>query len=309
MIRHALRLAALALLPSAAIAADAGATLRSKGVELCFGRVYDAGHMTRHKRQPLSAIHVFKSFTMDPLSEDKPVPREKMIAADEHVSKAWIIRRARDGKLDDVQFPCSEIKPSVFECSRGDEEFPVRRLELRASGDKVFARSGLDTKEVYRLESRPLAECLAWRDKARPDWVGKSQPLRLRFAERAPVCHAAAGTPKLALRTLRPVETEASDHVPHSMLRVTLALTLADGTTRVRHTRCDSSGYDYWCQYGHGVVHLAPAGDRAIAVFEGPHEPRASEPSPFEQFFGVTLKPEQRRFVVEERDDAVCPQD
>jgi hypothetical protein len=168
MIRGGLLLAALVLLPSAALAADAAGALRRGGVELCFGRVYGADHMKRHKRQPLSAIHVFKSFTMDPLREDKPVPREKMIASDNQASKVSIVRRARDGKIDDVELPCDETKPNVFVCSPDSEQLADLRLELRAKGELVHARSGLDTKEVYRLAPRPLAECLAWRDKARP---------------------------------------------------------------------------------------------------------------------------------------------
>jgi hypothetical protein len=112
----------------------------------------------------------------------------------------------------------------------------------------------------------------------------------------------------MSFRVDRPVEIDASDLVAHTMFRATVALKLRDGTARIRHVRCDSGGYDFWCQSGHGAIHVAPVGDRRLAVFEGSFEARAGARSPVEIFFDATLKPEERRFVVEERDDAVCPQ-
>jgi hypothetical protein len=308
------RSAALALLllaPAAAQAADAGAALRTRGTEFCFGRVYDAAHMAQHKRQPYAAIHVFKSFTDDPLSEDKPVTREERIAQAKKngMMSISVVRRDRAGKSDDAWLGCGESR-GRFQCSMSSEEYAHLNLELRPSGDGFLATSGLDREEVYRLAPLPMSQCLAARDAARPAWVGKSPPLRVRFAERAPVCLAAEGRGQVARVTLlihRPTEIDPSPMVPHSMLRATVTMTLKDGTTRARGTRCDSGGYRYWCQNGYGEVYLVPAGERAITMFEV-NAGDGNDKGAMETFFGLTLPKDERSFRLEEAELSACPQ-
>jgi hypothetical protein len=306
----ALLISACAGMP-AALAADPGAALRTRGTEFCFGRVYDAAHMARHKRQPFSAMHVFKSFTDDPLSEDKPVAREERIARDKKngMMSVTVVRRDRAGKSDDVWLGCGESR-GRFQCSMSSEEFAHLNLELRPSGDGFLATSGLDRKEVYRLAPLPMSECLAARDAARPAWVGKGAPLRVRFAERAPVCLTAEGRGEVArvtLRILRPAEIDPSPMIPETKLRAIVTMRLADGTTRMRGTRCDSGGYRYWCQSGHGYVNIAPAGERAITMYEE-RAGDGKDKSEMEAFFDLTLPRTERRFRLEEAELSACPE-
>jgi hypothetical protein len=314
-IRLAIVAFAVSAASSAAQGADAVAALRARGHEFCFGRTYDTSDMALH-RQRLSAFFLFRDFSPDPLSEDKPIPREQLIAIDRSSKHRTVevLRQSWAGRVTHTVVECEDVR-GEFTCS-GTSADEDTVLESRPSRHSLIVKNGLET-DRYRLQPRPISTCLAWRDRARPSWVGKGPPLRVRFAEHAPACfmrdydarhlakHPNQAVTSIAVRINRPVEIDESDHVRHTMLRVTLSLKLRDGTPAVRDTRCDGSGYDFSCQYGEGAVYLAPAGDRSIMMFERRGDEHRDK-GPMETFFGVRLGRGDRVFRLDGRSDTAC---
>jgi hypothetical protein len=308
--------AVYALLQGPAVAQDALSALRSRGEEFCFGRTHDAAQLARNKRQALSGLFVFRDFSGDPLSEDKPMTREQSMAREQKAARPTfdVIRRYRGGRIKHSDGTCEVTRDGV-DCSPDSEELAEFALELRASGDKLVAKNGMDEKVAYRLERLPLSTCRNWRDRARPEWVGTGQPLRVRFAERAPVCfgqdfdsskHPKRTVAGVAVRINRPVEIDPDEKIPFTMFRATISVKLKNGTTRVRHTRCDSGGYYFWCQHGQGAIRLATAADRGIRMFSQANPYTTQKRTEMEEFFDLPLGGKQQTFHLVERDDPKC---
>jgi hypothetical protein len=307
--------------PDAATAesADAAQILKSRGESFCFGRAYSTDHMARRKRQTLSALFIFKDFSPDPLSEDKPVAPERLIADDKAAGEIAfsVLRRYRDGRMAHFTSECEESSDGWIECPAAGElaEFG---LALRPDAGGLAVRYSIDGGARYRLERLPLSTCLGWRDRARPPWVGKGLPLRARFAERAPVCfgldrdarylgdHPGERIASARLRINRPTEIDPNDKVTFTMLRITASIRLRDGTVSVRHARCDSAEYAFWCQYGDGAIRLKPADDRGITLFDRKDREIPQDKTEMEAFFGLSLGGRNQSLHLAERDDAQC---
>jgi hypothetical protein len=303
-------------LSAAQEATGALAVLRGRGDEFCFGRTYGVSHMAQRRQQRLSAFFLFNDFSPDPLSEDKPIPRERLIAIDKRKQHRAleVLKRDRAGRISRTDVDCEELD-GEFTCSSSaaDEEAV---LEVSPSRNALAVKNGLE-RQRYRLHALPIGTCLAWRDRARPNWVGKGPPLRVRFAEQAPTCfmreyearhlakHPNQNVVSAAIRINRPIEIDDSDLVRHTMLRVTLSLKLKDGTLKARDTRCDGRGYDFACQYEEGAVYLAPAGERSILMFERRPEDHYDK-SPIEAFFGVHLGRGDQAIRLDARSDTAC---
>lgn len=306
----------ICLMPVTAFAADDVASiLRDRGEEFCFGRTFDGVDLARNRRQKLSALFVFRDFSVDPLSEDKPLTREQAKALEQKAARPTlnIVRQYRNGSVKHSESAC-ESGDTMLDCSPDSEELADYALELRAAAGKLIAKNGLEEKVTYQLEKMPMNACRGWRDRARPDWVGKGQPLRVRFADRAPVCYRfdrdASKRPgqkvvSIALKVNRPVEIDESEKVSFTMLRVTASVKLKDGTLRTRHARCDSAEYHFWCQYGYGAIRLAALEDRALRLFNGPSS-RPGERPEIETFFDLALGADDRIFRLTERDNGQC---
>src|SRR5262245_58617357 len=171
----------LALLVTAACAASAAScaadradaldALRRRGDEFCFGRTYDASHMARHGSQRLSAFFLFRDFSPDPLSEDKPIPRERLIAIDKGARhrKLDVLKRDRAGPIKHTELTCEAIDRE-FACSGESGEGEYAALEVRTSRNALLVKNGLES-DRYTLGLLPISTCLAWRDRARPKWV------------------------------------------------------------------------------------------------------------------------------------------
>jgi hypothetical protein len=294
---------------------DALDALRERGKEFCFGRINSSAHMARHKQQRLSAFFLFRDFSPDPFAENKPIPRERLIVIDKSSAprKIDVVSRNRAGRISHWDLDCEETN-GEFTCS-GSSADEDSVLEIRPSKGALLVKNGLEEAR-YRLVPLPVSTCLAWRDRARPSWVGQGPPLRVRFAEHAPACfmreydvqhlarHPGQRVAAVAAKILRPVEIDERDQVRHTMLRATLSLRLRDGTLVERHTRCDGAGYDFWCQYGHGSVHLAPAGDRSIMMFDRQSNDR--DENQMELFFGAPLGRKGQIFRLDARSDTPC---
>lgn len=294
---------------------DALDALRARGKEFCYGRIYSSAHMARHRQQRLSAFFLFRDFSPDPFAEDKQIPRERLIAIDKSSvpRKIDVVSRNRAGRTSHWDLDCEETD-GEFTCagSSADEDSV---LEIRPSQRALLVKNGLEEAR-YRLVPLPVSTCLAWRDRARPSWVGQGPPLRVRFAEHAPACfmreydaqhlarHPSQRVAGVAAKVLRPVEIDQSDKVLHTMLRGTLSLRLRDGTLVKRHTRCDGAGYAFWCQYGQGSVHLAPAGDRSIMMFDRQSNDR--DENQMELFFGAPLGRKGQIFRLNAQSDTAC---
>jgi hypothetical protein len=309
-------LSILCILPVAhADAGDAAGALRDRGEEFCFGRSYDGAHLARNRRQKLLALFVYRDFSGDPLSEDKPLTRDQAKTRERNAARPTfnIIRQYRGGRIQRSESAC-ESDGDAIDCSPDSEELADYALVLRAAGDKLNAKNGQEQKTGYPLERMPMSVCRSWRDRARPGWVGKGQPLRVRFAERAPVCYRLdqdiskrprQNVVSIALRFNRPVEIDDNEKVAFTMLRVTASVKLKDGTVRSRDARCDSADYYFWCQYGYGAIRLAAIEDRAIHVFSGPKSSPSERPE-IEKFFDLPLGADDRAFRLTERDDETC---
>jgi hypothetical protein len=178
----------------AAIVATTGRALPyhfPRGVDACFGRVYDAAFLNAHPDHRVSELYVYRVFSPGMWNEDAR-PRAQQVAADRASSadlSVTILARFRDkpGAYDrDVicqsdgiagatcYSECDGARFSVYPDGRGivlDRSSSTSFVSLtglhagaRRGVRMNLAKAGVD----YRLDPMPIATCLAaYEDRAR----------------------------------------------------------------------------------------------------------------------------------------------
>ena len=148
-----------------------------RGVEACFGRVYDAAFLKAHPNHRFSELYVFRDFATGGPREDTRA-RAMQIAADRASTddlSVTIMARLRDKPgAYDRGVTCSSDGPAGATCSADCEGalFEVhpdgRGLVIDPSGTVSFVnfsgggRLRLKADGVdYRLEPMPIESCLA----------------------------------------------------------------------------------------------------------------------------------------------------
>jgi hypothetical protein len=155
-----------------------------RGVEACFGRVYDAAFLKAHPNHRISELYIYRDFSAGPPREDSR-PRAVQIAADRASPddlSVTVMARFRDmpGAYDrgvrcDSDGPagaschadCEGANFSVYPEGRGlmlDRNSSSSFVHLNGGGPQSTLSAMLRLKADgadYRLEPRPIAACLA----------------------------------------------------------------------------------------------------------------------------------------------------
>ena len=160
-------------------AEDAAQTLRDRGAEFCFGRVYNSAHLARNKRQNLSGAVCVQGFFQRSAQRRQAVHAR---AIDRDRAKSRAADRSHHSALS--RWPFQALRTALAtrpaaarSIARPTAKSSPRTRWISPAGDKLIAMNGLDDKVTYQLERLPLSACQTWRDRARPEWVGKGQPL------------------------------------------------------------------------------------------------------------------------------------
>jgi hypothetical protein len=340
--------AATLSLCSEATAQDAGRMLLDafpRGEEACYGRVYDAAHLARHPRQRMSAFHLFKSLTPDPMKEEGYRTPAAEIAHDRKETGArWlsVLVRFKDkpGKLYRQEVEC-QGNGEGFHCGR---DCDGGGFAARASGGRLFlsqdrAEQGLrlaaacdpdeegegmrlDPKEdatSWTLERLQMSACHAERDAARPPWAKAAGPLSERWVDRGGVCHGrsydAAHLGRHPEQKVVAVTLRTEDRVRHdgdiddfsTFVPVRLSAKLRDGTVVSRTARCTARDYVFACHDQHDAFTLARAGDKGLLVRDV-NATRTIDPQEnfLAKFLRADLGDDDRVFRLDERDDPIC---
>jgi len=178
--------------------------------EACFGRVYDRGHLASHPQQKATSFHVYRWLGQRPEAENwYAAEREE---ATRHFREegrfnveTYVAFRDRRGTFYNDLSCTSDNKGGItcaVDCDGGS--FNLKRenasaVTLTNNGfvlvggcgeevektQRVYFSPGQDDK-VFRLESKPLAACIAEKQKVTPIPAGK--PLRERFKEDEAFC-------------------------------------------------------------------------------------------------------------------------
>jgi hypothetical protein len=154
-----------------------------RGVEACFGRVYDHAFLAAHPGHRVSEIYVFRDFaTGGPRADARP--RAVQVAADRASRNlsVTVMARLRDkAGAYDRDVPCESLGPagascaadcegasfSIFPDGRGlviDRSSPASFVHFTGGGSSArlrFRKDGAD----YRLDPMPIEACLAAYDR------------------------------------------------------------------------------------------------------------------------------------------------
>jgi hypothetical protein len=178
--------------------------------EACFGRVYDRTHLASHPQQKATSFHVYRWLGRRQQAENwYPGERDegiKQFREDGRLNvEAYVAFRDRRGTFYN-DLSCTPDGRGILRCGVDCDggSFTLRRENANAvllnnngfvlvggcgeeveEGKEIYFRPGQDDK-VFRLESKPLAACLAEKQKVSPIPVGI--PLRERFKEDETFC-------------------------------------------------------------------------------------------------------------------------
>jgi hypothetical protein len=284
MRRVALPLAAALLLAAPASAQDKKSSPIPShlpvGVEACFGRSYDAAHLSAHPKQRVTSFHILRDFDPDRYLENEPRSRAELIGVDgdngDIALRAYLRLRDRKG-----------VYSNYFNCRRGEKGAVQCGIEcdggtflMRPSGgsllidnqgfvvvggcggsdedneNPVVVRPGADDK-TFRLDRQPLEQCTALRDAQRPAWAKLGAPLRERFAKDGALClvreyDAAhlASHPQQTVKRIAVLKTAAAGK-PHEPPQYNLSFRaeLKNGRKLEGATNCWPEDYSYACTH------------------------------------------------------------
>ena len=250
------------------------------GQEACFGRTYDAAHLKQHPKQRVTSFHLFRDFTPDATKEVPQETREKMIEQD------------GDGGMQVMAYVRFRDRPGLFfnglHCSRNSEggvrcgiDCDGGGFHLKPSGDSLLLENqgfvviggcgasedeaeqadqvlpGADDK-VFRLDRKPVAECLALEDSRKPAWAALGALLRERLDSDNAVCftrsYDAAHLSKHPKQTVKHIavlktkgDKRTEDDFPYYNL--VFRVELKDGKRAEKKTQCGADQYAFACTH------------------------------------------------------------
>jgi hypothetical protein len=249
------------------------------GIEACFGRVYDANHLSRHSKQRVTSFHIFRDFSPDPNSEVPPTSRKELIESDGSGVAVNITTfvRFRDRK---------GVYSNSLNCRRG-EGGKVRcgidcdggTFNLKTAGKSLIAENngfvvvggcgaseddmehpeyvspGVDDK-TFRLDPLAVPQCVALRDAQSPAWAKLGPSIRTRLDHAEAVCftrsydaghlasHPAQTVKRAAVIKTEGIRTENSDF---PFYKLVFRVELKDGRKFEKETTCAPDNYAYGC--------------------------------------------------------------
>lgn len=202
--------------------ADARKLIEKQG-KLCYGRVYDAAHLKGHPRQKMERLFIMIGKNRKSVYWDDPA-----LLRNEESPKVIAQRAAEDSLQAEIQIggvatikglsapleffgTCSDSEEKKgrlrcgMECDRGlGDAFAVDDTHLafddvpdtlfvfpedEEKGDAAIRKLTLGSDDKsFRLEARPLEECIKEADRTRPAWTQYGAPLRERLKADQPFC-------------------------------------------------------------------------------------------------------------------------
>lgn len=302
----ALAVALCALAPGSVCATAEGSPLPLHfpvGKNACFGRDYDARHLTDHPKQRVTSFYLFRDLTPDLAKEDRPdTAEERHIAsgADGNFSlMAYVRFRDKPGKLFWHSLGCHKAEDGRtrcgIDCDGGSFVLKPqdRSLLLENNGFTVvggcgeseeeaeqrdFVAPGADDK-LFRLEPRGVSACMAIRDSLKPAYAKLGTTLRERLAKDGAVCFERKyGDAHLANHPGQTVKRiavfKSADFKPLSdypAYELTFRIELKNGQRHEKKTSCSPDSYAYACTHDlkyeeQREFYLSRAGDNAIML-------------------------------------------
>ena len=200
---------------------DTEGLVRKQG-KLCFARVYDAAHLKSHPNQKMERLFIMVGkdrrsvYWEDPAlrgTEESPAARAKYIDGLDETGVQFGGVATFKGAPASQEFlgTCSrdEDKKGALRCGGdcdrgfGDVSMPdEKHLVFSGVPDTMFIYPEDEEKgaaatrrltlgsddQLFRLDARPLEECIAEANKTRPQWAQFGPPLRERFKADEPFC-------------------------------------------------------------------------------------------------------------------------
>jgi hypothetical protein len=247
--------------------------------EACFGRVYDAAHLSKHPKQRVTSFHLSREFKDDPYSEVEFLSEEDIKGADGEYGSvnvtAYVRFRDRKGVYTNG-LSCHKGHDGIVRCGVDCDggSFNLRSggqsLLLENNGFVVVGGCGASEDEheneehvlpgaddkLFRLDPKPVTACMAERAAMAPVWAKLGTPLRTRFKDNETLClsrtydaaHLAAH-PRQTVKRIAVLKTRDSLKEPGAQYyELTLRVETKSGKIFEGKTDCGPDSYAYGCQ-------------------------------------------------------------
>ncbi len=307
------------------------------GKEACYGRVYDANHLSRHPKQLVTSLHLFHNLEPDQDTEDEPITREELLkneAESSSINVSAFVRfknrkgvfwntlncnKSADGKLTRCGIDCDggsfTLQPRqqnlvltnegfvlIGGCGASEEEYDNQVHLLPGADDKTFL-----------LQPLPLSQCAALRDAVKPAFAKMGKALRARFAATSEaVCYSRSyddahlqKNPQQAVRKIALLRAAGGKDVHKDApgYDLTFRIETRDGKKFTQTAKCYPDRYAYTCPIKAEAdtakdFYITRAGDKALTIRD-----RSGK---FSAFFGTTLGNDDRLFKLEASAAAAC---
>lgn len=272
------------------------------GKEACFGRVYDQQHLAAHSKQRVTAMHIFKDLSADPMKEDPTETAQEILERDGDGGNfgvaAYVYFRDKPGKLFHHWLSCNNFQSDRVACSIDCDggSFNLKEngssLLLQNNGFVVIGGCGESEEEaeqrdfvspgaddrVFRLDPEPLKVCTTLRDSLKPAYAALGAPLRERFkaddlclSRSYDAAHMAAHPKQTVKRiaVLKTRESKLSDDYP--AYKLSFQIELRDGKRIEKKTDCSPDNYAYTCTHDPQLdtqrdFYLTRAGDNEVML-------------------------------------------
>lgn len=175
----------------------------------CYGRVYDQAHLSKHPRQKVTSLYVWRSVE-DRKEAENYTARKAEDQPEGFGVDAYVTFRDRRGNFQNSLWcggPGDDSKGKnrcSIDCDGGSfvlEQDNANSMLLRNNGFVLIGGCGDDVEEsktvyfdpgaddkVFRLERKDPSVCRAEEQKAKPLRLGFGKPLRERFKADEPFC-------------------------------------------------------------------------------------------------------------------------
>lgn len=243
--------------------------------EMCFGRAYDAAHLSAHPKQRVTSFYLAREFKPDLNLEVEQTSEREMKDYDGSNGSVGVSAYVRfrdrkgvytnglschkgDGKIVRCGVDCDggsfHLKPSGQSLLLENNGFVVVG-GCGASEDEEHVSPSTDDK-VFRLDPKPVAACVAERAAMAPAWAKLGKPLRVRFTENETLCFSRsydaahlATHPKQTVKRIAVLKTKESKPDPNQVhYELTFALETRDGKKFSRKVNCLGDRYAFGCQ-------------------------------------------------------------
>ena len=247
--------------------------------EACFGRAYDAAHLSAHPKQRVTSFHLAREFKEDQNLEFDPTPEQEVKNEDGSYGRvnvnAYVRFRDRKGVFTNA-LSCVKGDDSLVRCAIDCDggSFNLnssgQSLLLENNGFVVVGGCGANDDEyenpehvspgaddkAFRLDPKPFAACMAERAAMAPAFAKLGKPLRVRFKENETLCFSRsydlahlAAHPKQTIKRIAVLKTRESRPDPDVwQYNLTFRIETRDGTKFEQIAPCSPDQYALGCQ-------------------------------------------------------------